>query len=236
MRRALLGLVTIIAVLVVAALLILGVLWLITPAPRDVPEIRLYVNDLASPGALSPEDEFWLTELCLQIDNRTSAEVAILVVNKTDPMTIDEFAFRTFERNGIGKVGKDNGLLIVVATDENRWRIEVGYGLEGTLPDGLVGRFAREYLEPALAVYDYYGGLFDVTYAMGTEILNNYDASAPTQPKPWVIDWGMVAIVLVVAIVLGVLTKGRIFLFIPELLTRGRFGGGRSGGGGASGR
>ena len=205
-------------------------------AAQEVPTIYLYVNDRASPPALYSFEWEDLDSLCYQIDKLTGAEVAILVVNTSAPFAIDEYALRTFEESGIGKAGKDNGVLILLTTDDNAWRIEVGYGLEYILTDSRVGSFAREWLEPALAIPDYGGGLYDLTLAMGQYIVDNYEEQTPTDPSPWVWDWKGIALGVIVVVVLSVLTKGRFVFWVGNIFKRGGFGGGRSGGGGASGR
>lgn len=204
------------------------------PVSAQVPDIYLYVNDLASPGVLLMAEENSLDDLCFEIDDKTTAEVAILLVNTTLPDGIDQFAVQTFERNAIGKQGKDNGVLILVSVDERKSRIEVGYGLEGVLNDAKVGRFLADHLVPALEVGDYYDGLWELTFAVGTEILNNYDPGGGTgqTPRIWVLDWWMV-LLLVILIALSIVTRGRLLMFLPNLWKRGGFGGGRSGGGGA---
>jgi len=151
------------------------------------------------------------------------------------PLGIDLYAVETFEQNAIGKVGKDNGLLILVSVDERQWRIEVGYGLEGVLNDAKVGRLGDEFLGPPLASEDYFGGLRDVTDAIYTELRNNYDPGGGTGQTPdlWYLDWRFIAIGIGITVGLGIITRGRIFLFIPIVFRRAGFGGGRSGGGGA---
>lgn len=220
------------------ALVILSLFGSIVPvAGQEIPEVFLYVNDLASPGALLDAEEDDLDYLCLRIDELSSAEVAILVVNTTSPMAIEEFGFRTFEANAIGEAGKDNGLLILLAVDEGAWRIEVGYGLESVLTDAKVAQYARTWLEPAIGVFDYYGGLYDVTLAMGQDIVDNYDESGGGgSPQLWVYDWRGIALGVAVVLGVGILTRGRLFLWVGNVFMRGGFGGGRSGGGGASGR
>ncbi len=204
---------------------------------QEIPEVYLYVNDLASPGALLSFEEEDLQGLCYEIDSLSSAEVAILIVNTSEPMGIDEFGFRTFEANAIGKAGKDNGVLIILAVDEGAWRIEVGYGLEYILTDSKVAQYARTWLEPQLNVSDYYAGLYDVTLAIGQDIVDNYEeGTGGGEPQLWTYDWRGIALGVAVVLVIGVLTKGRLFLWVGNVFMRGGFGGGRSGGGGASGR
>ena len=201
---------------------------------QEVPTIFLYVNDLSDPGVLLQNEEDALTSLCYDIDDLSTAEVAILIVNTTQPLGIDAFAVETFEKNGIGKEGLDNGVLIVVSVDERQWRIEVGYGLEGILNDAKVGRIGDANLTPALLAGDYYVGLYDTTYELGTEIVDNYTPpSDQPAPRLWIFDWWALLVAIAIFLFLGAVTKGRAILFIPNLFRRAGFGGGRSGGGGA---
>ena len=228
-------------ILVIPVVLVFAILGTsVQVSAQDIPTIYLYVNDLTDPGALLYDEFNSLEDLCFQVDSITSAEIAILIVNTTQPWGIDTFAVKTFEANGIGKAGMDNGVLLVVSTDERAWRFEVGYGLEGVLNDALVGRVGRDNLTPALQGGDLYAGIYDAAYAIGTEIVSRYDAGAANpEPSLFVIDWKAVALVVVVFLVISILTKGRSLLWIGSLFSlfrRGGFGGGRSGGGGARGK
>ncbi len=148
------------------------------------------------------------------------------------------------EQTGIGKSGKDNGVLVLVALEEREWRIEVGYGLEGDITDVEANLIAQEYLVPEFQQNNYGKGLYYTVIALGEQIPpqttpNNLPArgiyyyestNEPVQtPSPfW--DWyffGMPLWLIVVIVVLGI--------FVP-VAGRGRIGGGRSGGGGAGGR
>ncbi len=207
---------------------------------QDIPTIYLYVNDLTTEGTLLYDEFNALEDLGYQVDTLTSAEIAILLVNTTQPWGIDQFAVRTFEANGIGKEGRDNGVLLVVSTDEHAWRSEVGYGLEGILNDAFVGRIGRDNLTPALQSGDFFTGIYDATYEVANESVSKYDAGARNpEPALFVWDWKAVALVAGVLVGVGILTRGRAFLWlggVVRLFRRGGFGGGRSGGGGARGK
>ena len=217
---------------------ILGVVVLApqTVAAQQVPTIYLYVNDFV--GVLTTDEISTLDEICYELDSYNSDELAIVIVNSTQPLGIDLFASETFEANGVGKEGLDNGVMILISTEESLWRIEVGYGLEGVLNDAQVGAIARENLEPYLAQGDYYSGIFYTTSAL-IDVL----VSDPGQPEGnkyplfgYHIDWWEVASAVALFMIVAAITRGRIFFWIGGVLTRGRFGGGRSGGGGARGR
>ena len=223
--------------------LLLGLAVFALPLPAaaadDVPTVYLYVNDLASPHALVTTEARDIQDICFQVDLDTTAEIAVLIVNTTAPLGIDAFAVRTFEVNGIGKSGQDNGVLILLSTDDRDWRIEVGYGLEGVLTDGFVGRVGREEMLPYVSAGDFYTGIYNATVAIGQKIVDEYEPGPGAHPPPRliVIDWRTVAIGVAIFIVVSVITKGRVALWVVgSIFKRGGFGGGRSGGGGASGR
>ena len=129
------------------------------PAPTG------YVSDFA--GVLSPETKQSLEELCTEVDQQAHAQIAVVTVHKleADPMkgmsadqmpppSIEEFSNALFLKWGIGKKGTDRGVLLIVSLDPRKYRIEVGYGLEGILPDGKVGDIGRD-MQPLLHSGDY---------------------------------------------------------------------------------
>jgi len=232
-----------VALLVIAAVVIGAVffLWPKPPPPEpEVPKIYLFVNDLTTPfHALSPFEAADVQNLCTYIEEQSSAEIAVLIVNTTQPWGIDLFAQKTFEKNTIGKAGEDNGVLLVVSVDEKQWRVEVGYGLEPTLNDAKVGRLAREFLEPNLTAGLYYDGIVNMVDYMGGEIFENYDSTtAPHKPaEPWKLDWVALCGTMILFAVIGSVTGIRLGIGNPGVfMRRGGFGGGRTGGGGARGR
>lgn len=236
----------IIAILIVIALLFVAVSVLF-PAedPRfvGIPTIYPYANDFAE--ALDTGYVEWLDDICYNIDYETSCEIAILVVNSTLPNDINYYALRTFQKNGIGKEGRDNGVLIVVAVEDKHWRVEVGYGLMGILTGARVTNLGNAYLTPYLNDTVYLGdGLIDLTNELGDIILNEYTGETggtpayPIEGIPLEL-WHWVLIIIII-IFFGILTRGRGFLWIFWIFRGlgkggGSWGGGRSGGGGGRG-
>ena len=205
---------------------------------QDVPTIYLYMNDLASPHALLVSEARDVAGIAYQVDVQTTAEIAVLIVNTTQPLGINLFAVKTFEANAIGKAGADNGVLIVVSTDERAWRIEVGYGLQGVLSAAVVGRIGRDNMTPYLAAGDFYNGVYEGTLAVGQLIVDKCVPPAGYHPPPdlMVVNWRAVAIGVGIFILVSAITKGRVLLWVGKIFVRGGFGGGRSGGGGARGK
>jgi uncharacterized protein len=134
------------------------------------------VNDYA--GVLSPQEKATLEARCKQLREKTGAELAVVVVQSLEGGQIDDFANKLFSRWGIGKQGKDNGVLLLVAIGDRKARIEVGYGLEPILPDALAGRVLDEQLFPAFRQQKYSAGLTAAGQRIATIVERNEPAPA----------------------------------------------------------
>ncbi len=102
----------------------------------------------------------------LALQQRKGSQLQILMVPTTAPETIEQYTQRVFEQWSIGRKGVDDGVLLVVAKDDRRVRIEPGYGLEGAIPDAIANRVIQEYLAPRFRSNDYAGGLTDASAAL----------------------------------------------------------------------
>jgi uncharacterized protein len=133
-----------------------------TPQPPAVP--RTYVVDLA--GVLRSDVKAQLSAYLQDLERKTTAQVLVLTVLSLDGEDIEGFSIRTAEQWKLGQKGKDNGALIVVAVNDRKYRIEVGYGLEGVLPDSMVGSIGRDYFVPYFQKGDFNKGIFEGTAAV----------------------------------------------------------------------
>src|SRR6202162_2398135 len=111
-----------------------------------------YVNDFA--GVLSAQAKDKLTALCAELDQKAKAQIAIVTVSSLEGEPVEQFSIDLATAWGIGPKQLDRGVLILLAPNDHRDRIEVGYGLEPILPDGKVGGFGREAV-PYLRQNDY---------------------------------------------------------------------------------
>jgi uncharacterized protein len=137
-----------------------------------------YVNDYA--GVLSPQTVQSLNMLCGQIDHRAHAQIAVITVHTIGDEDIDDFVVKLEERWKVGAKGTDRGLLIFLAVDDHKYRIEVGYGLEGILPDGKVGGIGRS-MVPYLRQQDYNSALTLATDQVAQVIAQ--DAGVQLDPR-----------------------------------------------------
>lgn len=143
------------------------------PRPVD------WVNDFA--GVISQEYKQKLNSLITTIEEKTSAEIAVVTISSIAPYDEKEYARLLFDYWKPGKRGKDNGVLLLLAVKERRWRIETGYGMEGLLPDGLCGEIGRQYMVPYFKTGDYSQGLYQGVFRI-YQVLSK-DVSAAGQKR-----------------------------------------------------
>lgn len=122
-----------------------------------VPALKARVTDLT--GTLAPQQHSQLEESLKQIETRKGSQVAILMIPTTAPETIEQYSLRVSESWKLGRKDIDDGLLILVAVQDRALRLEVGYGLEGVIPDAISKRIISETITPHLRKGDYYAGL-----------------------------------------------------------------------------
>jgi len=207
------------------------------------------VDDLA--GDLSPAITAQLKEMCRQVLDKAQASLVVVTVKSTDGEEIFPYSVDLYQKWGIGQKGKDRGVLILLAVQDRKRSIRVGYGLEGILPDGKVGGFGREAV-PYLQRGDYDGAVSLLTSRVadviardaGVEITTSQPrrieplASRP-QPRDTGLSPGAIIGLIVLAIVVLAVPPLRRLLFYMLLFGggggRGGYGGGWGGGGGFGG-
>jgi uncharacterized protein len=136
--------------------LVLG--WTFT-ALADVAVPPLSGRVVDQTGTLSAGDIASLTQKLKDLETRKGSQVAVLIVPTTQPEAIEQFSIRAAEAWKIGRKKIDDGALLVVAKDDRKLRIEVGYGLEGSLTDATAGRIINEVIVPKFRNGDFAGGI-----------------------------------------------------------------------------
>ncbi|HPI77083.1 MAG TPA: TPM domain-containing protein [bacterium] len=200
-----------------------------------------YVNDFA--GVMDPAARSRLENMLAALDERTSAQIAVAVVDTIGDSYIEEYAVKMFERWGVGQKGKDNGVLLVVAMSERKIRIEVGYGLEGAVTDAESKFIIDEIIAPPFKQGDYSGGISAGVEALAAIVLEEYGiapeefdlnaapASGPGSPLPQKFSLLQMIFMGIVGIFLLILFITNPTLFFMLLLSGGGRGGGWSSGG-----
>jgi uncharacterized protein len=126
---------------------------------QSLPKPGGRITDLANVIDAATEAE--LDRRLDRLEQQTSSEVAVVTVPSLGGVPVEDYAVRLFKEWGIGQAKSDNGVLVLVAPNEREMRIEVGYGLEGVLPDGLAGQIIRDSFIPRFREDDYNGGIRD---------------------------------------------------------------------------
>ncbi len=196
-----------------------------------------YVNDFSH--VLSQATTAQLDDICRQIDQKAHAQIAVVTVQSLDGSDIESYAVDLFKKWGIGSKATNRGVLILVATQDHRYRIEVGYGLEPILPDGKVGGFGREAV-PLLRQNDYNGAVSLMVSRVAEVIAQDADVQLtgfrPAPPAPQESDQGLsagwIALLILVFFILILTRFGRGLL--AGFFLGGGLGGGRGGWGGGS--
>ncbi len=142
------------------------------------PVENLYVFDYAD--LIDSSDEEEMRALAKEIEDKSKAEIVVVTVESLGSYTIEEYANELFNSWGIGDKELNNGVLILVNKENllsgkrGRIRIEVGYGLEGAIPDGKAGRILDEYAIPAFENKEYSKGIRDTFLAVASEVAKEY--------------------------------------------------------------
>jgi uncharacterized protein len=126
-----------------------------------------YVSDFAN--VVRPESRAELERYCTQVEHATGAEMAIVTIDTLDGEPIEDVANNLYRQWGIGKKGKDEGLLLLLVVKDHRSRLEIGRGLEPYITDATSGTILRE-MRPSLKANNYGEALYSAAHTLGSRI------------------------------------------------------------------
>ncbi len=165
-----------IAVLLVALFAAGGTLRAAEGDVKAIPALTQRVTDFT--GTLDPTQRQTLEDELAALEKSKGAQVGVLMVPSTSPEDIAQYGIRVAEAWKLGRKGTDDGVILIVAKDDRRVRIEVGRGLEGAIPDAAAARVIREYISPRFRANDYFGGVHDALGAL-TKLINDEPLPPP---------------------------------------------------------
>jgi uncharacterized protein len=158
-------------------LLILSVICILSPPhllALDVPLLKGRVNDYA--GMLSSYTEQQLDGILRDIEQTDSTQIVVLIIPSLEGEVLEEFSIKVADQWKIGQKGLDNGAILLIAKKERDIRIEVGYGLEGSLTDLMAGRIIRNVIVPQFRAGNFDQGVLDGVQAMIGVVRGEYQA------------------------------------------------------------
>lgn len=146
---------------------VLALLLLLVCVPAWAQQLAA-IPPLSSPvvdttGTLDAAQRQQLEQRALALQASKGSQLQVLVVGTTQPETIEQYTQRVFDQWKLGRKGVDDAVILVVAKDDRRVRIQPGYGLEGAIPDAIANRVIQEYLAPKFRTGDFGGGIADAT-------------------------------------------------------------------------
>src|SRR5258708_31661361 len=206
---------------------VLSALWLVaavsTPAenPKNIHPAG-YVTDLA--GVIAPETKARLEALCREVEEKTGAQIAVVTVHSLEGDSVENFAVDLYKQFGVGSKRDSRGVLLLVAPEEHKYRIEVGYGLEPVINDARAGDAGRAMI-PWLRQGNYSAGIDAATWMLAKYIADDRGVTLSGAPPHPLRRARHVA-----STPLGPLIWLGIILIFFLLAKSGRGGGGRSGG------
>lgn len=140
---------------------------------------KFYTNDFA--GILSEDTKEYIFTNSKRLNEKTGAQVVVATVSSLDGSTVDEYGLELARKWGIGSKEKNNGVLILLAPNERKARVEVGYGLEGAINDAKAGRFLDTYATPSFKSNNWDEGIRGVYSAVVNEIYKEYNIEIPQE-------------------------------------------------------
>jgi Beta-propeller domains of methanol dehydrogenase type len=155
------------------------VLWSLVSIAQNIPKRPnppKLVNDFA--GVLSPDEERRLEQQLVAYDDSTSNQIAIVTVNTLDDYPIEEYSLKILRDWGVGNKNTNNGIVILAAIKDRKLRIEVGYGLEGAIPDITSSHIIQNDLAPSFRSGDYYEGFSKAAASIIKAAAGEYKAPA----------------------------------------------------------
>jgi uncharacterized protein len=199
----------------------------------QLPELKSYANDFT--GTLDQEQLSALNYRLQTFDDSTSNQLVLLIVPTINDYPLEEYANETAVKNKIGSKKNDNGILFLIVKDDKKIRIEVGYGLEGALPDALANSIIRNVVVPDFKRNDYYSGISNGINAIILATKGEYKAENKRHSRN-----SFSGIIIIFFVLSSIFRGGRRRgggFFFPGGFGGGGFssGGGGFGGGGFSG-
>jgi uncharacterized protein len=162
--------------------LVMALLSSVAPVHADdlpaVPTLTRHVTDLT--GTLTAQQVDQLDVQLTNLEKQKGAQLVVLMVGTTQPDDFDDYSLRVAEQNKLGRKGVDDGVLLLIAKNDRQVRIEVGYGLEGAIPDAACARIIREYIAPKFRTNDYAGGISDAVGAL-TQLIDGEPLPPPVR-------------------------------------------------------
>lgn len=211
--------------------------WILPVKAMNIPNPNssFYVLDQAN--LISTSTELDIIEISEALYYETDAQIVLVTLDNLSGYDLEQYSVQLFREWGIGDKDKNNGVLIILALEEREVRIEVGYGLEGAIPDSVAGRILDEYMLPSLQEGDYDQAFMETYNAVLTRVMDEYGIESLSgvntssnnsfEDLPWI--WIIIGAIILLSLD-GYYLNGFILNLLLRIIIYSSFGGGSGGG------
>lgn len=201
---------------------------MILNAQTEFPALDKYANDFTS--TLSNSELYTLNSALKSFEDSTSNQVVFLMISSLNGYPLESYTYEVASKNKIGSKKNNNGVLFFVAKDDRKMRIEVGYGLEGALPDALANSILRNEVKPYFKRGDYYAGVASGLNAIMKATIGEYtNENRDKDDGGGGFPFGIIVMIIIFIILSSRGGRGKGGGILPWLII-GSMGGGRSSG------
>lgn len=187
-----------------------------------VPALQHRVTDLTQ--TLTPGQQGQLEAKLADFEQQKGSQIAVLIVPSTKPEEIEQYSIRVVDAWKLGREKPDDGVLVLVAKDDRKMRIEVGYGLEGAIPDLIAKRIITEIMVPSFRQGDFYGGINNAVEQL-MRLISGENLPEPVHSKPNGGKlWDMMYLLFIGAFVVGGILRAIFGSFLGGVLNGGFIG------------
>jgi len=198
----------------------------------EIPVLKNYANDFTS--TLTSSELSQLETVLKRFDDSTSNQIVFLMVNSLDGGSIEDYTYQISSKNKIGSAKNNNGVLFFIAKSDRKLRIEVGYGLEGALPDAICSSILRNEVRPYFKAGDYYSGIAAGLNAIVSATRGEYKGE-PKDENTKGKGFPFIFIFIIIAVIFSIFRRGGGGGGILPWIILGSMGNSRGGGWGSSG-
>lgn len=147
---------------------------------KEVPLLKHRVTDLTD--TLDKQEQEAIERKLRDLEKSKGSQLVVVIVSSTSPEAIEQYSIRLAEKNLIGRKGTNDGVILLIAKDDRRIRIEVGYGLEGAIPDAKAKRIIEDYIKPSFKQGKFYEGIDSGTDAL-IKLIEGEELPPPSPAK-----------------------------------------------------
>jgi uncharacterized protein len=179
----------------------------ISSSQNEIPTIHQRVTDQTS--MLSSDEVRSLEQKLYEFEQQTSNQIVVLMITSLEGQSLEDISYRIAEKNKIGKKGKDNGVFLFIVKNDQKMRIDAGYGLEGVLTDALSSQIIRNVIGPRFRNGDFFGGISDGVEAIMLATKGEFKGESKSDHIKKFSPFGIILMIIIFGVFRTIFMGGR---------------------------